>query len=68
MMEIIELKKQILKILFNEKDILNYKYDTYVKEVELLETISHIKMWIIKYRYIFTKYGREDLDKLYSIN
>jgi len=66
-MEINELKKQILKILFSEKEILNYKYESYVEEVVSLESILDIKIWINKYRYILTKYGREDIDKLYNI-
>lgn len=67
-MDMNELKKQILKILFIEKEMLNYKYESYIQQVELLESMSDIKIWINKYRYIFTKYGREDIDKLYNLN
>ena len=57
-------KKKILEILFSEKDILNYKYFTYLEQINELNTESDIVIWIHKYRYIFTKYGREDIDKL----
>jgi hypothetical protein len=58
------IKKKICEIIFAEREIIKRKYILYLEEVEQLNSSLDIQIWINNYRYIFTKYGKEDIDKL----
>ena len=57
------IKKKICEIIFAEKDMIRRRYTLYIEDIEKLKNKQDIKIWINNYRYIFTKYGREDIDK-----
>jgi len=58
------IKKKICEIIFAEREIIKRRYTLYLEEVDALNNKLDIKIWINNYRYIFTKYGRDDIDKL----
>ena len=58
------IKKKICEIIFAEREIIKRRYTLYLEEVEQLNSSWDILIWINNYRYIFTKYGKEDIDKL----
>ena len=58
------IKKKICKIIFAERDIITRRYTLYLEEVEQLNSIFDIQIWINNYRHIFSKYGKEDIDEL----
>jgi hypothetical protein len=58
------IKKNLCHIIWVERDILGNRYDLYIEDVEQLITKQDIYIWINNYRYIFSKYGKEDIDKI----
>jgi hypothetical protein len=62
--EIKLIKKKISDIIFIEREIITRRYTLYLQEVEELNSAFDIQLWINNYRYIFSKYGREDIDKI----
>ena len=58
------IKKNICDIIWTERDILGVKHVAYIQDVEQLVTKLDIYIWINNYRYIFSKYGKEDIDKI----
>ena len=62
--EIQSIKKKISDIIFIEREIITRKYTLYLQEVEELNSAFDIQIWINNYRHIFSKYGREDIDKI----
>jgi|688.fasta_scaffold1073404_1 hypothetical protein len=58
------IKKKICEIIFAEREIIKRRYTLYLEEVKQLNSSLDIQIWINNYRYIFTKYGKEDIDKL----
>jgi len=58
------IKKNICDIIWVERDILGVRYTVYIKDVEQLVTKHDIYIWINNYSYIFSKYGKEDIDEL----
>ena len=58
------IKKKICEIIFAEREIIKRRYTLYLEEVEQLNSSLEIQIWVNNYRHIFTKYGKEDLDKL----
>ena len=58
------IKKNICDIIWAERDILGVKHVAYIQDVEQLVTKLDIYIWINNYRYIFSKYGKEDIDKI----
>lgn len=57
-------KKQISDLIFAEREIITRRYTLYLQEVEELDGALDIQVWINNYRHIFSKYGREDIDKI----
>jgi hypothetical protein len=57
-------KKQISDLIFVEREIITRRYTLYLQEVEELDSALDIQVWINNYRHIFSKYGREDIDKI----
>ena len=57
-------KKQISDLIFVEREIITRRYTLYLQEVEELDSALDIHVWINNYRHIFSKYGREDIDKI----
>jgi hypothetical protein len=57
-------KKQISDLIFAEREIITRRYTLYLEEVEELDSAFYIKLWINNYRHIFSKHGREDIDKI----
>jgi hypothetical protein len=57
-------KKQISDLIFAEREIITRRYTLYLQEVEELDSTLDIQVWINNYRHIFSKYGREDIDKI----
>ena len=65
--DILYVKNCIFKILFLEKEMLSRQYITlYIEELYKIDTLYGIKLWINKYRHIFSIYGKEDIDKIYK--
>jgi hypothetical protein len=62
--ELEKIKKKICKIIIDERDMLRRRYTLYIEEVGILENKNDIKVWINNNRYIFSKYGKEDIDKI----
>jgi hypothetical protein len=62
--EIKLIKKKISDLIFAEREIITRRYTLYLQEVEELDNALDIKLWISNYRHIFSKYGREDIDKI----
>jgi hypothetical protein len=62
--EIQSIKKKIINLIFAERDIITRRYTLYLKEVEQLNNVLDIQLWINNYRHIFSKYGRDDIDKI----
>ena len=58
------IKKKICEKIFAEREIIKRRYTLYLEEVKQLNSSLDIQIWINNYRYIFTKYGKEDIDKL----
>lgn len=58
------IKKNLCHIIWVERDILGNRYDLYIEDIEQLATKQDIYIWINNYRYIFSKYGKEDIDKI----
>ena len=57
-------KKKISDLIFAEREIITRRYTLYLQEVEELDSALDIQVWINNYRHIFSKYGREDIDKI----
>ena len=57
-------KKKISDLIFAEREIITRRYTLYLQEVEELDSALDIQIWINNYRHIFSKYGREDIDKI----
>ena len=51
-------------MIFAEREIITRRYTLYLQEVEELDSALDIQVWINNYRHIFSKYGREDIDKI----
>jgi len=51
-------------LIFEEREIITRRYTLYLQEVEELDSALDIQLWINNYRHIFSKYGREDIDKI----
>ena len=62
--EIQSIKKKISDLIFAEREIITRRYTLYLQEVEELNSALDIQLWINNYRHIFSKYGREDIDKI----
>ena len=62
--EIQSVKKKISDLIFAEREIITRRYTLYLKEVEELNNAFDIQLWINNYRHIFSKYGRDDIDKI----
>jgi hypothetical protein len=62
--EIQLIKKKISDLIFEEREIITRRYTLYLQEVEELDSALDIKLWINNYRHIFSKYGRDDIDKI----
>ena len=62
--EIQTVKKKISDLIFAEREIITRRYTLYLQEVEELDNALDIQVWINNYRHIFSKYGREDIDKI----
>jgi hypothetical protein len=62
--ELEKIKNKICKIIIDEKDLLRRRYTLYIDEVGILENNHDIKVWMNNNRYIFSKYGKEDIDKI----
>jgi hypothetical protein len=62
--ELEKIKKKICKIIMEEREMLRRRYTLYIEEVRILENNQDIKIWLNNYRYIFSKYGKEDIDKI----
>ena len=62
--EIQTVKKKISDLIFAEREIITRRYTLYLQEVEELDRALDIQVWINNYRHIFSKYGREDIDKI----
>jgi len=58
------IKKKICKIIFEERHLITRRYTLYLKEVTLLNDEFDIRVWVNNYRHIFSKYGKDDIDKL----
>ena len=58
------IKKKISDLIFEEREIITRRYTLYLQEVEELDSAFDIRLWISNYRHIFSKYGREDIDKI----
>jgi hypothetical protein len=62
--EIQSIKKKISDLIFAEREIITRRYTLYLQEVEELNSAFDIQLWINNYRHIFSKYGRDDIDKI----
>jgi hypothetical protein len=62
--EIQSIKKKISDLIFAEREIITRRYTLYLQEVEELDSALGIQLWINNHRHIFSKYGREDIDKI----
>jgi len=62
--EIQLIKKKISDLIFAEREIITRRYTLYLQEVEELNSAFDIQLWINNYRHIFSKYGRDDIDKI----
>jgi hypothetical protein len=62
--EIQLIKKKISDLIFVERDIITRRYTLYLQELKELNNALDIQLWINNYRHIFSKYGREDIDKI----
>ncbi len=58
------IKKNIYDIIWAERDILGVKHLVYIKDVDQLATKLDLYIWVNNYRYIFSKYGKQDIDKI----
>jgi hypothetical protein len=62
--EIQSIKKKISDLIFAEREIITRRYTLYLQEIEELNNAFDIQLWISNYRHIFSKYGRDDIDKI----
>jgi hypothetical protein len=62
--EIQSIKKKISDLIFAEREIITRRYTLYLQEIEELNSAFDIQLWISNYRHIFSKYGRDDIDKI----
>ena len=51
-------------MIFAEREIITRRYTLYLQEIEELNSAFDIQLWISNYRHIFSKYGRDDIDKI----